>query len=553
LIDVVDGAFVLRKINNGIQGDYQPPTNRELVDLTRKHETSRSGVNNLGIPWGYAPAVFSQKLLENDFKKNLVCYEWTPDSQALSLSNRAFKLITIPYLNGCVRELDDVVSFIDRTTSPGYPLNLKYDTKGAALDGEMPLIREIVSQIKLKGRFDVQFHVREGYEIRWFHVFYLVSPKGELRTVDKLMAEKPEDRKTRTFMCGDLILQLVCLMLYHDQNDSFLGMAGEREWSAVGMTPWYGGWNLMANYIQSGGEVDPDICCLDVQHMEASVVDHIQIEIDETRNEALLLGNLAYGEDPGILNLMSWAHRMMTELYIIGVNGWLYFRTCVNPSGKLNTATDNTMALMRVLLYCIAIDCKTVGELLAIYYNSPAKLFGDDSIIQWQPWVDQIIDRAKHLGFSMKFECPRSKLKDARFLNAGFYRSASMWYFMPNFEKIRASIFFVFKSRSWRLTYVKVCAYRQLVFPYKVYRDEADRFLRYIIRHHDDDMRNEHSMDSKITYASARASLMSDADNQFLCAGLEGSASTNDHLRRLSRSWAAAEPTCLTQVFSDVQ
>jgi hypothetical protein len=311
----------------------------------------------------------------------------------------------------------------------------------------------------------------------------------------------------------------------------------------------------MAGYLQSGDEKDPDICCFDVSHMEASVNDYIQTKINKTRNEALLSGNLEYQCDPHVLNMMDWVHRMTTELYIIGVNGWLYARFCVNPSGKLNTATDNTMALMLVLLYVVSIDCHSVGELLDIYYNSPAKLFGDDSIIQWRPWVDHVVERAAHLGFDIKYECPKSKLVGARFLNAGFHYSGTMWYFMPNFEKIRASIFFVFKARSWRLAYVKVCAYRQLVFPFQTYRAEADRFLKYIIEKHDNDMKNEVSMDSKITYASARASLMSDAENQFLCGGLESfpAVSSNDVREHFATLWKAAAFGEVFDGFSDVQ
>jgi len=45
--------------------------------------------------------------------------------------------------------------------------------------------------------------------------------------------------------------------------------------------------------------------------------------------------------------------------------------------------------------------------------------------------------------------------------------------------------------------------------------------LSYIITHHDDCMIGEHSMDPVISYASARSSLMSDADNEFLHSGFE--------------------------------
>jgi hypothetical protein len=123
-------------------------------------------------------------------------------------------------------------------------------------------------------------------------------------------------------------------MLYGDQNDQMLNMAGEREWSAVGMTPWYGGWNSMAEYITSGSQVNPQdvlVVCTDVRHMEGSLNDCVQTDINAMRNENLAWGNEL---DTATVNMMTWYQEQSTQLYIIGVNGWLYFRTCVNPSGN---------------------------------------------------------------------------------------------------------------------------------------------------------------------------------------------------------------------------
>jgi len=517
LVDVIDGAFVIKQINSGIQGDFQPPANTELIEFAQKDE-EKSG---LSVPFGYAPSVFNRKLFENDFRKNLICYEWTPDEGAWARSGVALRSILRPYMMGIVKSFDDVLSRIDKTTSAGYPWNLRWKNKGEALEHGIDIFRFLVDQIQKTGAIDYHFEVRPGFVIHLVHVFYITSGKGELRTVDKLLAERVEERKTRTFMPGCLLLHIVSLMLYGDQNDQMLNMAGEREWSAVGMTPWYGGWNSMAEYITSGSKVNPqdvNVVCTDVRHMEGSLNDCVQTDINAMRNENLAWGNEL---DTATVNMMTWYQEQSTQLYIIGVNGWLYFRTCVNPSGKFTTLTDNTIALMRVGLYVIATQVSTVSEVLAEYSRTPAKMMGDDSIIQYRPWVEHLISRARDLGFDLKFEVPISPIRDAVFLNAGFHWSGLMWYFRPNYDKIRASIFFLWKSRSWRLAYVKVCAYRMMVFPFAEYRREADRLLKYIVDKHGDEMKNEHSMDSKITYASALASLMSDEENHFLTTGLE--------------------------------
>jgi len=518
MIDVIDGAFVIKQINNGIQGDYQPPTNVELIDLVRGEEKE-----NLGIPWGYAPSVFSRQLLENDFAKNLRCYEWYPDERSWGLAKECFRILVSPFLYGPVMSEEDAAKRMDRSTSPGFPLNLKYRDKGTSWDGEKKMIMDIIDQVRKTGRFKVMFEYRPGKFFEWKHIYYLVSPKGELRTVDKLLAIDPKRRKTRTFMCGDLVLYLITTMCYGNQNDSFLEMSCGTEWSAVGMTPWYGGWNVMARHLtldSKGG--DPLFVSLDAEHMEASVNDNIQTVIDESANGAVVKSEEK--DNVEVTNLLNFIHDSGTALYIIGVNGWLYLRTCVNPSGKLCTSKDNTFALMLLFLYIIAKSKTNVMEVLTAYYASPGKIFGDDSLFRQVAWltnIDYVMQSAKELGFTLKLECPVGPLRDAKFLNAGFELRGTAWYFKPNFEKIRASIFFLWKARSWRLAYVKVCAYRQLVFPFKEYRREADRMLKYILDNHDNDMRNETVMDDRITYAGARGSLMSDRDNEFLCTGYE--------------------------------
>lgn len=512
LVDVYESAFVIKKLTNGIQGDYQPPTNVELIDLVRAREE-----DGLEIPFGYAPAVFSKTMLENDFRKNLLSYEWAPDEKAWEVAKACFKIILSSSLRGGIMSLEDALQRMDKTTSPGYPWNLKYKTKGEAWIGDSVLIREIVRQVFLTGGFSVDFEYRPGKFMKFNHIYYQVSPKGELRTVDKLLNADESKRKTRTFMCGDIVLYLITVMVYGNQHDAFLEMSARSDWSAVGMNPWYGGWNRMAAYLSSGVCHTPRFWCFDVSHMEASVNDNIQTVIDATRNE-----NIVHEKPHTLSMVMQFLHLSDIALYVIGVYGWLYLILGKNPSGKFLTADDNTLALILAFLYAIARKNPVVSKVLDVYYSSPAKIFGDDSIIQERDWVFDLITSARDLGFELKLECQPGPLIDARFLNAGFHHNGSTWVLKPNFEKIRASIFFLWKSRSWRLCYVKVCAYRQLVFPFAQYRDEADRLLQYILSKHGDDMVNEKVMDPVITYGSTRAALMSNEQNEFLCTGHEG-------------------------------
>jgi hypothetical protein len=539
ILDAYDGAFIIHRQTRGIQGDFKPPYNLELCDeVTRLEKTGAPG-----IPWGYGPSVFSRDMLCNDFEKNLKVYEWYPDKEVLRLAEEAFALICGRYMRGNIQTFEQILPRIDKSRSPGYPFNLRYKTKGDVLACEYGygFVVQMISQILSTGKCRGEFVVRPGYVVVYCHAYWQTSGKGEMRTVDKLLHPDVAKRKTRTFMAGDFVCHCCALMLYGDQNDELLRMSHEKEWSAVGMSPWYGGWDRMARELL--GKESPDeakFACEDVSHMEASVNDYFQTVIYRVRNENLVNEFLKPEE---VSNLMTWVFENSVYSYCLDVLGYLLLLIGKNKSGHFNTLTDNSLCLILVNLYRMVYDMKhrlfiqmphggcahalpphlpVLQEVLMCYFNTSARIMGDDSIILNYDWVERTRSVVRHLGFEIKLECPVGLLSESSFLNAGFHRTGLVWYMRPNFDKLRASILFNWKSRSWRLTYVKVCAYRMLVFPFERYRVEADAMLNYITQHHEDDMRRETSMDSKITYASALASRMSDRDNRWLVSGLEG-------------------------------
>jgi len=525
ILDAYDGAFIIKRQTRGIQGDFKPPYNTELIEQVQAQ--AKNGFPD--IPWGYGPSVFSRDMLCNDFEKNLKVYEWYPEKDILSLVESVFPLICGRYMRGNVQTFEQILPRVDKSRSPGYPFNLRYKTKGEVLECKYGyrFLFDTITQIMDTGQCKMVFEVRPGYTVDYCHAFWQTSGKGEMRTVDKLLHPDVTKRKTRTFMAGDFVSHCIALMLYGDQNDELLRMSQEKEWSAVGMSPWYGGWDRLARELLDGRNPDEaKFACEDVGHMEASVNDYLQTVIYRVRNQFLVNKFLKAIQ---VQNLMSWLFMNSVYSYCLDVLGYLLLLIGKNKSGHFNTLTDNTLCLILELLYRLVWDLKlnlgrvpSVEETLQHYFRTPLRAMGDDSIIANHGWVERSRGVARHLGFDIKLECPVGLLSESSFLNAGFHRNVLVWYMRPNFDKLRASILFNWKSRSWRLTYVKVCAYRMLVFPFERYRAEADAMLDYILRHHDDDMRHEVSMDSKITYYSALASRMSDRDNLWLVSGLEG-------------------------------
>lgn len=516
-----DGVFWIKRITAGILGEHNVPTNQELLALT--------GDAGYSPPMGYYPSVFSRKMLMNDFQKNLNIYPWFPDEEALERATDAMELILRPHFHGAVRTFDDALANITKSTSPGYPWNKGYKTKGMLIEvvDEVAFLRSCIVQILQTGKLDATW-VCKGISYHLTHVYWQSSPKGEIRPIDKLLHPDPEKRKTRTFMCGDILSWFLGYMLYGDQNDAFLEMSRTSDWSAVGMSPFYGGWDRMAKFLIGPDGEECEMHCLDASHME-TFRDNIQTRIYRLRNKMIV------NADAAVRNGMKFYANSIIYKYYITPDGWLIFVTGNNPSGGFNTLVDNTLALQLDYLYCLSVQSTSVTQILMKYHSIRAKMIGDDSIYAKTPYLVDLINVSTQIGFELKYEKNPCPLREAVFLNAGFVKQGGYWFMFPNFEKLRASVFYLWKSRSWRLAYVKVCAYRKLCYPFPKQRQEADLMLRYIREHHDSDMQREHSMDDKISYASTLTNLMSDKDNLFLLTGLESLVMIVDEHSGLAR------------------
>jgi hypothetical protein len=405
---------------------------------------------------------------------------------------------------------DEAISKIELSASPGFPWNTKYATKREVIVNELELIREIVARVFEKGDVDYIFNGN-----RYTNVFWLTSPKSEIRPIEKVNSPDRSKRKTRTFMCGDLICHIVGFMLYKEQNDRFLDMAHTNSWSAVGLSPWYGGWDVLANILLRNSKVSSAVHkfhCYDASHMEASVSDAVQHEIYSMRNQSM---NHKYR------TACDWYYLNTTSSLLIDIDGFVCMKNGKNPSGGFNTLTDNTMALVLVFLYTIACVLRDVGLVYEAMIRIACKMLGDDSIFEDCVELQRLESSSASIGFDLQPEAEAGPLAACTFLSSKFVFNSRyrMWVQYNNFEKIIANVYFNFKARSWRLAYVKLCAIRQIFFAYEDKRLQVDHLLRYILQNHDYDMKTEDC--KEVTYAQARSQLMSDSDNAFLIFGAE--------------------------------
>jgi len=455
------------------------------------------------IPDNYYVSQFEREMLDNDFAKFRQSYPYYPDRQKMRMVDDAMKRIFMPYMFAEVMSFEEATSFMDLSASPGYPWNLVYQTKRECLNSEYDLLKEIVRGIVDTGEVDYYW-----CGVRYRNCYWLTSPKAEIRSMEKLGNDDKTKNKIRTFMCGDIVTYIVGIMLYAKQNDRLLKQGATDHWSAVGLSQWYGGWDVLSKILLRLG-LD-DFVCLDAKHMEASFCDAFQEGVYECRNGGI------YGSD----SLKRWYLSNIVYSMIIDVHGNLVMKTGKNPSGGFNTLTDNGLAMGRLFLYTVSFSCESVDELVKACRELPCKIMGDYSIFINDSKFLRVIDVSSEVGFNLSREAS-GPIEHCTFLSNGFVKDSNKgcYIFRPNFDKLMSGILFWFKQSSWRLCFVKLCSARKLVYAFPEWRQEVDYLLQYCLDRHNDDMVRENKLDELLTYESVLANLMSNYENEMLIYG----------------------------------
>lgn len=138
-----------------------------------------------------------------------------------------------PDLDGCGEKLEgvgylpvyDAVTYLDKNASPGWPVSLKYRTKGDVMvDGNYDLEREIEFLVSCNNA----------------RAFWSITPKEEVRSIEKLMANN-----IRTFVSGSWVLNVIGLMgMYQFQKRVVDAWRVGRFPITIGMNMYQRGWHF---------------------------------------------------------------------------------------------------------------------------------------------------------------------------------------------------------------------------------------------------------------------------------------------------------------------
>lgn len=442
------------------------------------------------VPKDYKYMPVTLDFLVNDNVKWHVPHIFEPDKYAWHMVEDEFMLDrNIKWANCKPLSFEAAVQRAEKDSSPGYIFkkHFKCMTKKQVFTNHSQYLIDKIQEIS------------EGKDVPmiWEH-----GPKCEMRPIDKFTNPDISKRKQRTFMIADTLHYIVGLILYAEQNDvDNLDWDSNQSWSAAGMSIYYGGWDTLARILLSGGS---KFKCKDVSAMEASVRTPFQTLIYRARNYNYLHRHYQVGEPwqhkINYVKLATWWVKVLMYGPTIDVNGHVWMRFGMNPSGQLNTLMDNIHALRMVFTYHLAKKCDSVVQLKQLANSLIVKLMGDDSIFPDNPKWDGLDSSAAEIGFTMTDEIAGSvHLREAKFCGFGWTYNVEygMWQYRADTKKVLSRVYGFRKKNSWRYTLANLYAAKMLLFGTKHFH-EINSLISYITVHHMADMYSEKNYESEI-------------------------------------------------------
>ena len=263
-----------------------------------------------------------------------------------------------------------------------------------------------------------------------------------------------------------------------------------------------------------------------MSHQETSVFAETNIAFAKILFEGI-------NADKVSLNLLKYYYYYGIHGYIVDLDGNVWRKNGINPSGALITLDLNTYHDTEVMLYNVVryyfdqgldpVDIE--NKTLNFYKNTPCNVFGDDTMLSDDPIWDKLPETSKELGVSLKFEdgLRRKHVLKARFLNTQTVYSPTfkMFFPVPNVDKLYASLYFYKKKNSWRLTLIKLMAMRVLLWPMAEHFQSINHLIMFVKNKYSDAMIAEKDDTVKVTMADVDSAFLTEEQIASLFTGNE--------------------------------
>nr|WRQ64749.1 polyprotein 2 [Patatavirales sp.] len=289
------------------------------------------------------------------------------DEDARWFAENALEMEFLPHMKDSeVRDLDAGLLDVDLSTSPGFPWNLKYKTKRD--------LYESADYEFFRAYCDKDWDELTGY--KWY--VFTNSLKEEIRPDEKIKANK-----IRTFTASPAEAVVSGNRLFGDMNEKFIASHLKTS-SVVGMNPFKGGWNEVYQKLKNhpmrgrskivGFEMDESEYDSSLRSFLFEAVCDFRIKCLRVRDRT-----------PENINRIRQYYRNIVNSVIITADGIIIQKHLGNPSGSVNTISDNTLILYFLLAYTWYL-LSPVKTIESFRESVVAALQGDDNT--WT--VDQI-------------------------------------------------------------------------------------------------------------------------------------------------------------------
>ncbi len=255
--------------------------------------------------------------------------------------------------NSRIKTYEEVIVGIDRSTSGGFPWTRKYPDKGAMIDtwAEMPqYMAEDWERLKLEDYVAV----------------FGNSLKEEIRP-----SEKIEQNSLRTFTAGPAEMTIHGNRLFEDMNEKFYA-SHLRTASAVGFTPFKGGWRDLVDKLKQ----HPNGFALDESQYDSSLRAFLMWMVAEFRWSMLRVEDQTEENRQRIRVY----YKNLINTLIITSDGVFVFKQGGNPSGSVNTISDNTLILFVLIAFAwLMLSPMELRSYESFMDHTALALVGDDN------------------------------------------------------------------------------------------------------------------------------------------------------------------------------
>lgn len=313
--------------------------------------------NNLELPKGWGLPVPNEEAAY----KSLAKYgkDILPMSQEdVSLMNKAWNFAVrhfgVYMQESKVLPLADAKQRMDMSTSTGVPFSNLFKTKKELFEGD--------SEIDCWLEKDWELLAQDP---NWTCCF-VNSLKEELRLEEKIL-----ENSMRTFLAGSLDATAHGTRLFADMNEK-LYSAYLVSASAIGMSPYGGNWNRMVRKLK----IFPNGYALDESQYDSSLRAYLMWGC------AWLRWQMLAEVDRTSANLMriKTYYRNLVSTLVVTPEGNLVMKKTGNPSGSVNTISDNTIILYVLLAFAWLKMCpREMGTYDAFEAHTSKALVGDDN------------------------------------------------------------------------------------------------------------------------------------------------------------------------------